>query len=194
MKNSKRDQPEPTTTVGGSNTAESNLKEMLGITTSSKVGEAEPVNVHKKKSEGDLKSILGIGAGHTTNSVETSSGNVDIGKQILAGLNSNQQNQQSYQSPSAQLLVGLLTNPQQEPSVPGPPPPTQSNTFPGSEDLTDGMKLMNLIGIKPSSSASMQPALQSPAVATSKPLIPERSSEPSLLPSHQVRKIFSFSR
>ena len=167
--------------------AESDLKEILGIIptpTNNKVSSAPAA----KKSEGDLKKILGIREGGVTNNQQqphlqqvqhqqqqqqfaATAGRgggegVDIGKQLLAGLDNTNISEGEKTQLSAQLLEVLNQNTQQ--------PPTALES-----ELTDGMKLMNLIGIKPI------PPPQQPQF-NNRPLVQESSSEPSLLPSQQV--------
>lgn len=147
------------------------MKEILGIfptgappITDSKVSGVDPM---VKKSEGDLKKMLGIGGAGNSQQQQ-------LPQQMQQQQQPQQPQQMQYQPQqqntelSAQLLAVLNKNSTQQQQ-------------PESE-LTDSMKLMNLIGVKPSSSPTQhqqQPQQQA--------VVRESFSE-STLPSsrHQV--------
>ena len=148
------------------------MKEILGIfptgaspITDSKVSGVDPM---VKKSEGDLKKMLGIGGAGNSQQQQ-------LPQQMQQQQQQQQPQQMQYQPQqqntelSAQLLAVLNKN------------STQQQQQQESE-LTDSMKLMNLIGVKPSSSPTQhqqQPQQQA--------VVRESFSEPALPSSrHQV--------
>ena len=155
--------------------AESDLKNILGIlptasatptttTGGNKVGGVDPM---MKKSEGDLKKMLGIGGvGNSQQLPQHQPQHIQHQPQQMQ-----QQPTQLQQQPpqlqqqntelSVQLLAVLNQNTQQQQQQP------QQDS-----GLTDSMKLMNLIGVKPTQQQAG---------------VHESFSEPNLLPSrHQV--------